>query len=53
MIAPDVNVLLYARRDYSERHDIIATTGNPLADIRTLKRVTFVMKNGKVVKHEK
>ena len=30
--------------------DIIATTGNPLVDIRALKRVSFVMKNGRIVK---
>jgi imidazolonepropionase-like amidohydrolase len=32
--------------------DIIATPGNPLEDINTLKSVSFVMKNGAVVKHE-
>ena len=30
--------------------DIIATPENPLEDIQTLKRVMFVMKNGKVIK---
>jgi imidazolonepropionase-like amidohydrolase len=30
--------------------DIIATAANPLADIAALKRVDFVMKNGRVVK---
>ena len=30
--------------------DIIATDGNPLQDIDALKRITFVMKNGRVVK---
>jgi len=30
--------------------DLIATPGNPLEDITTLKQVTFVMKDGKVVK---
>jgi imidazolonepropionase-like amidohydrolase len=30
--------------------DIIATAGNPLEDIRALKQVEFVMKNGRVVK---
>jgi len=30
--------------------DIIATTGNPLDDVRALKRVEFVMKNGRVVR---
>jgi imidazolonepropionase-like amidohydrolase len=31
--------------------DIIATTGNPLEDVQALKRVAFVMKNGRVVRH--
>lgn len=31
--------------------DIIATPNNPLDDIQTLKRVNFVMKNGKVYRH--
>jgi imidazolonepropionase-like amidohydrolase len=30
--------------------DIIAIQGNPLEDISTLRKVTFVMKNGTVVK---
>ena len=30
--------------------DIIATTGNPLDDITALKHVSFVMKNGRVIK---
>ena len=30
--------------------DIIATPENPLANIQTLKRVAFVMKNGQVIK---
>ena len=30
--------------------DIIATTANPLQDIRTVKDVRFVMKNGKVIR---
>jgi imidazolonepropionase-like amidohydrolase len=30
--------------------DIIATAGSPLADVAALKRVEFVMKNGKIVK---
>ncbi len=29
--------------------DLIATPGNPLTDIQTLKQVSFVMQNGKVV----
>lgn len=31
--------------------DIIAVAGNPLADVRTLEHVTFVMKGGVVIKH--
>jgi imidazolonepropionase-like amidohydrolase len=31
--------------------DLIATPGNPLDDIGTLKAVTFVMKDGRVVRH--
>ena len=31
--------------------DIIATAGNPLTDIDALKRVTFVMKDGQVVRN--
>ena len=30
--------------------DIIATPENPIEDIRTLKRVSFVMKEGAVIK---
>jgi imidazolonepropionase-like amidohydrolase len=30
--------------------DIIATPGDPLADIKALRRVAFVMKEGKVFK---
>ena len=33
--------------------DIIATPGNPLDDIRALKRVSFVMKDGKVIRRDK
>ena len=32
--------------------DIIAVTGNPLADISEMQRVRFVMKGGYVVKNE-
>lgn len=32
--------------------DLIATPANPLEDITTLKAVSFVMKNGAVVRHE-
>jgi imidazolonepropionase-like amidohydrolase len=32
--------------------DIIATPGNPLDDIGALKRVSFVMKNGAVIRNE-
>lgn len=31
--------------------DIIATPANPVDDIQTLKKVSFVMKNGVVIKH--
>jgi imidazolonepropionase-like amidohydrolase len=30
--------------------DIIATAGNPLEDIQSLKRVAFVMKDGRVIR---
>jgi len=33
--------------------DIIATPDNPLDNIQTLKHVTFVMKDGKVIKQSK
>jgi len=33
--------------------DIIATEGNPLEKIDVLKRVSFVMKNGRVHKRER
>ena len=33
--------------------DILATTGNPLEDIAALKRVSFVMKNGRVIKADR
>ena len=32
------------------RADLIAVSGNPLEDVRTLERVAFVMKAGKVYK---
>jgi imidazolonepropionase-like amidohydrolase len=32
--------------------DIIATRGNPLVDIEALGKVAFVMKDGRVAKHE-
>jgi len=32
--------------------DIIATDGNPLQDITAVRRITFVMKDGKVYKNE-
>ena len=33
--------------------DLIATPENPLDNIQTLKKVSFVMKNGKIYKSEK
>ena len=35
------------------RADIIATTGNPAADITALGRVVFVMADGRVVRHDR
>ena len=32
--------------------DIIAVAGNPLSDIKELRHVSFVMKNGRVIKDE-
>jgi imidazolonepropionase-like amidohydrolase len=33
--------------------DIIAVPQNPLEDIKALRRVSFVMKDGNVIKHNK
>jgi imidazolonepropionase-like amidohydrolase len=33
--------------------DLIAVAGDPLADVRALKRVGFVMARGKVVKDQR
>ena len=33
--------------------DIIAINGNPLNDITTMKKVSFVMRGGRVFKNEK
>jgi imidazolonepropionase-like amidohydrolase len=32
--------------------DIVATDGNPLQDITAVRRVTFVMRGGKVLRNE-
>jgi imidazolonepropionase-like amidohydrolase len=32
--------------------DIIAVSGNPLADVTEMERVTFVMKGGVVIRNE-
>ena len=32
--------------------DVIATPSNPLTDIQTLRDVHFVMKNGRVIRHD-
>jgi imidazolonepropionase-like amidohydrolase len=38
--------------DKGKYADIIAVSGDPLADITELQRVKFVMKGGKVIKNE-
>ena len=37
--------------EVGKRADIIAVSGNPLEDIRTLEEVKFVMKDGRVVRN--
>ena len=32
--------------------DIVAVTGNPVANIGLMEKIDFVMKNGKVYKHQ-
>lgn len=32
--------------------DVIAVPGNPLTDIKAMEKVRFVMKGGKIFKHE-
>jgi imidazolonepropionase-like amidohydrolase len=46
-MAVDIGVLATGRLT-----DVIGVAGNPLQDLRTLLRVTFVMKEGKVVKRD-
>ncbi len=38
--------------DQGKYADLIAVAGNPLADITELQRVKFVMKGGKVIRHD-
>jgi imidazolonepropionase-like amidohydrolase len=32
--------------------DVIAVRGDPLQDVKALERVTFVMKDGRIYRHE-
>ncbi len=44
---------LFGSIDVGKSADIIAVDGDPLADIHLLEHVNFVMKEGKVYKHER